>query len=117
MNSSIKGGIFMKCVTLILTTCLFCISQSAYPMEEYAYYEIDDVYDVSCYDNNNANDSYAQSDWNSYGDYPAYAANDSERRKRRSYGSERYMGRDKVFIFDPRLLTWYAYANGELVNT
>jgi hypothetical protein len=96
----------MKFCTILLALSFFTFTTETYayesfdlsPSEEMEYSENDNYTDRSMVATNS---DYEPSYKHHYDDY----------------SHKRYIGRGKVFIFDPKVLQWYAYYNGNLINS
>jgi hypothetical protein len=107
-----EGELGMKVKTMVSAIALLCLSSTALSYESYDYTPMDNGYYYEGGDDNNAVNQYE--DENNYAH-----RQDHQRSYKRNYASNKkaYAGAGKTFVFDPKSLQWYAYNNGELINS
>lgn len=116
MDKAIDGGddkMKYSNFFFLFVICLFVFQfkvAQAYPLDLSMY---DEDYDYS--PGYSRASSYEYSDDNEYSWRREYKPN--IKRGFDNYARKRFVGPGKVFVFDPKALRWYAYMNGDLVNT
>lgn len=103
----------MKVYSRILAFSLLFISLQGFSFESYDYTPMDDNEYAS---DDNYDNSYQQLSYRSARNYNEDYYQPTARKKY-SKSEPGFTGAGKAFVFDPKNLRWYAFYNGQLVNS
>ncbi len=106
----------MKIYSMVIAFSLLVISSKGLSYESYDFSPMDDSEYMSGYGNDNSS-NYNDSNRYEKRDYYRPQRDNNRNASYSKPSKSQYVGGGKAFVFDPKNLRWYAYYNGNLINS